>query len=110
MDQADAAVKIQSNFRGFQGRKTVDTIKYDKQRQKTTQFASKNKIRELLSHLLSLALYYQPDDLRGFLAEELTRIASQRQTSLFDDDDLDTMFDMIDITRRKTITGEQLQL
>lgn len=106
---AQAATKIQSNFRGFQDRKYVDTIKYDKQRQTTTQFVSKNKIRELLNHLLSLALYHQPDDLRGFLAEELARLAAFRQTTLFEEEDLNTMFDMIDITRRKTISGEQLR-
>eukprot|EP00759_Apiculatamorpha_spiralis_P006948 PhF_6_TR1413/c1_g1_i6/m.2468 len=109
MDEDSAATKIQSNFRGFQGRKAADTIKYDKQRQKTTQYSSKTKIRELLSHLLSLVIYHQPTDVRGFIIEELNRINAKKQSHLFDDDDIETMFDMVDITRRGTISSEQLR-
>lgn len=76
----------------------------------THQYLHDHKLNELFAHLLQLVLYHQPDDPRAFLADEVHRIRSERvSSSLFTEKDLETMFEMIDVTSQKWITVQQLR-
>ncbi len=83
-------------------------VSYDKQRNSTTEYVQRAKIQELLSHLLQHVVYRMPEDPKAFMVEELLRLqAKQTPTSLFHDEELDTMFDLIDVTNQKHISVAQ---
>ncbi|KAG5490016.1 hypothetical protein JKF63_00135 [Porcisia hertigi] len=78
--------------------------------QKTHHYIEKHKLNELFGHLLQLVLYYRPDDPRAFLAEEVRKIRQEKvSSSLFSERDLETMFEMIDVTSQRWITVAQLR-
>ncbi|KPA80055.1 hypothetical protein ABB37_05070 [Leptomonas pyrrhocoris] len=78
--------------------------------QRTRQYIHDHKLNELFAHLLQLVLYHKPENPRVFLADEVHRIRSEKvSSSLFTEKDLETMFEMIDVTSQKWITVQQLR-
>jgi hypothetical protein len=76
----------------------------------TRQYIHDHKLNELFAHLLQLVLYYKPENPRAFLADEVHKIRSEKaSSSLFTEKDLETMFEMIDVTSQKWITVQQLR-
>eukprot|EP01062_Namystynia_karyoxenos_P011621 TRINITY_DN14176_c0_g1_i1.p1 TRINITY_DN14176_c0_g1~~TRINITY_DN14176_c0_g1_i1.p1 ORF type:complete len:187 (+),score=62.12 TRINITY_DN14176_c0_g1_i1:83-562(+) len=108
-EAAQAATKIQKTYRGKNARERANKIKHDTARRKVTEYLRKHKVNELLQHLVSLLVYLRPEDPRSFLSEELRKLARAEMTDLVVDSDLDTMFDMVDITRQGFVTGTQLK-
>eukprot|EP00756_Hemistasia_phaeocysticola_P011318 Hpha_TRINITY_DN15109_c0_g3::TRINITY_DN15109_c0_g3_i2::g.130196::m.130196 len=104
-----AAIKIQAQYRGATARKQAAKVKHDIARKKVSVYLRKHKVQELFQHLVSLLVYIRPDDPRTFLAEEFRKFARKELTDLVVDSDLDTMFDMVDITRQGFVTGVQLK-
>ena len=79
------------------------------QKQKTTQYARDRHIGELFNHLMQAIVYHRPENPREFLREEIQKLQTSSTQSLFTDDDLSTMFDMIDVTKQGTISVDQLR-
>ncbi|KAJ9454042.1 hypothetical protein DIPPA_13033 [Diplonema papillatum] len=104
-----AAIKVQTLFRGHVSRRRVEQIKYDTARKKGQDYLQKKKIPSLLQHLFSLVTYHQPEDPNSFMLEEIQKLQKNQKTELLCDDDIDTMFEMIDITRQGYVTGTQLR-
>ncbi|CAJ1037824.1 hypothetical protein Q4I30_007913 [Leishmania utingensis] len=78
--------------------------------QRTQRYVQDHQLNELFGHLLQLVLYHRPDDPRAFLAEEVRKIREEKLTSpLFTERDLETMFEMIDVTAQRWITVTQLR-
>lgn len=76
----------------------------------THQYALDHKLNELFTHLIQLLIYYQPEDPRAFLADEVKKIREEKiSSSLFTERDLETMFELIDVTKQKWITVQQLR-
>lgn len=76
----------------------------------TQEYVQKHKINELFAHFLQLLLYEQPENPRAFLCEEIRKIREEKtSTSLFTERDLETMFDLIDVTKQRWITVQQLR-
>ncbi|KAG5489288.1 hypothetical protein GH5_00153 [Leishmania sp. Ghana 2012 LV757] len=76
----------------------------------THRYIQDHKLNELFGHLLQLVLYHRPDDPRAFLAEEVRKIREEKvSSSLFTERDLETMFEMIDVTAQRWITVAQLR-
>ncbi|KAG5463971.1 hypothetical protein LSCM1_00147 [Leishmania martiniquensis] len=83
---------------------SVDPVKL------THRYIQDHKLSELFGHLLQLVLYHRPDDPRTFLAEEVRKIREEKvSSSLFTERDLETMFEMIDVTAQRWITVAQLR-
>lgn len=76
----------------------------------TRTYAKQHHLNELFVHFLQLLLYYRPENPRSFLVQEIRSIREQKvSTSLFSEKDLETMFDLIDVTRQQSITVTQLR-
>jgi hypothetical protein len=86
-----------------------DPYKFHKQRRVASEFTRKNHIQELLAHLLQLVVYHKPEDPRAFMIAEVKKLQQQKPTALFDDEDLSTMFEMVDVSRQRTISKQQLE-
>lgn len=82
---------------------------YDTQRRVAEEYSAKHKLPELLSHLLQLVAYCKPEDPRAFMAEEIRKIRDNKASSLFVDEDFRTMFEMVDVTKRQSISADQLR-
>lgn len=86
-----------------------ESASYDKQRQRTESYLKDSKIQELLAHLLQLLVYHKPENPRQFLIDEVRKMQAKKSSDLFTDEDLATMFDMVDVTKQKSITTSQLR-
>lgn len=76
----------------------------------TRAYAKDHHLNELFVHFLQLLLYYRPNNPRTFLVQEIRKIRQQKESSsLFTETDLETMFDLIDVARRRTISLSQLK-
>lgn len=82
---------------------------YDLPRQTTVQYIEQAQVRELLQHLMELLVFNQPEDPRGFLVQELTKMKEKSYSDLIQPSDLVTMFEMIDINRTGVISGAQMK-
>lgn len=82
---------------------------YDKQRQAAETYLKAKQIPELLSYLLELVAYAKPEDPRKFVHDAVKKLQANKPDWLFADDELKTMFEMIDITTTKFISVEQLK-
>ncbi|CCW67011.1 unnamed protein product [Phytomonas sp. Hart1] len=75
----------------------------------TKEYIKKHRLNELFAHFLKLLLYHIPEDPRGFLSKEIKKISEEKtRSSFFNEKDLETMFELIDVTRQKYITEQQL--
>eukprot|EP00796_Vickermania_ingenoplastis_P005051 gene5051-3638_t len=76
----------------------------------TSEYAKKHHVNELFSHFLQLLMYHRPDDPRSFLVNEIQKMRdNSSSTSLFTEKDLETMFQLIDLTKQKWISVQQLR-
>lgn len=83
---------------------------YDVQRRQTAEYVKTQKISELFAHLMQLVVYHKPENPREFLMAEVKKMRDKKEsTSLFTEDDFGTMFDLIDVTKQKSISVEQLR-
>ena len=84
---------------------------YDLQQQAARRYIAEHHVQELLAHLLQLVAYHRPEDPKKFMREELAKIRENKGTpsELFTAEDLQTMFDMVDVTRQRSITKQQLK-
>ena len=85
------------------------TTNYDKQRSAAETYLKAKQIPELLSYLLELLTYAKPEDPRAYLLQAVTKMKEKKPEYLFADDELTTMFEMIDVTKAKFITVQQLK-
>lgn len=83
---------------------------YDVQRRQTAEYVQHHHISELFAHLMQLVVYNRPENPRAFLEAEVRKMRDQKSsTNLFTEDDFGTMFDLIDVTKQKTISVAQLR-
>lgn len=82
---------------------------YDKQRQAAEVYLKSKQIPELLSHLLELVAYAKPENPRAFMLDAVKKMQAKKPDCLFADDELTTMFEMIDVTKQKSISVQQLK-
>lgn len=82
---------------------------YDKQRNAAEAYLKAKQIPELLSYLLELLTYSKPENPRAFLVDAIKKMKDKKPEYLFADDELTTMFEMIDVTKSKAITVQQLK-
>lgn len=77
---------------------------------RTKEYAEKYHVNELFSHFLQLLMYHRPDSPRAFLVQEIQKMRENAiSTSLFTEKDLETMFQLIDLTKQKWISVSQLR-
>ncbi|XP_003967288.2 EF-hand calcium-binding domain-containing protein 10 [Takifugu rubripes] len=77
-----------------------------------TDYLQKHRIMELLENLNSLLFFYRPENPRAFLVEQLKQLKVSQQCgssgpNLFSNDDLDTIFGILDPNNQNYITGAQ---
>eukprot|EP01012_Entosiphon_sulcatum_P043571 TRINITY_DN5791_c0_g1_i1.p1 TRINITY_DN5791_c0_g1~~TRINITY_DN5791_c0_g1_i1.p1 ORF type:complete len:141 (-),score=37.15 TRINITY_DN5791_c0_g1_i1:17-439(-) len=90
--------------------KVVVEEKYDKHRQKVTDYLQQHHIHDLIHHLLTLLVYNRPAQPREFLVAELQKLKQfKTATQLLDENELETMFHMIDINNTGYVTGLQVK-
>eukprot|EP00695_Tsukubamonas_globosa_P002175 TRINITY_DN3273_c0_g1_i1.p1 TRINITY_DN3273_c0_g1~~TRINITY_DN3273_c0_g1_i1.p1 ORF type:complete len:182 (-),score=46.81 TRINITY_DN3273_c0_g1_i1:54-521(-) len=104
-----AALKIQSAYRGFQARKDVSELKYLERRKIATDYMAKHEIADTFQVLLMKVIFARPSDPREFLIQELKKMSSKSSSPLIEEQDLDTIFSMIDNTSRGFITADQFR-
>jgi hypothetical protein len=78
---------------------------YDKQRAATSKYVAEHKVPELFAHLMQLVVHHRPENPRAFMAEEVAKLQTGGEpTRLLTDDELSMMFELIDVTKQKTIS------
>jgi hypothetical protein len=84
---------------------------YDQTQNAARKYTKDHHIQELLAHLLQLVIFHRPEDPRKFMRDELEKIKKNQGTpsDLFTSEDLQTMFEMIDVTRQRHISKQQLR-
>ena len=75
----------------------------------TGEYLQTHQLQSLFSHLLQLVVYHQPENPRAFLVDELKRLQERKETLFFTDDELDMMFNLVDVTNQGFITLKQLR-
>jgi Ca2+-binding EF-hand superfamily protein len=66
------------------------------------------KVNELLEYLLNLLLVEKPDNPTDFLIKKLTELKSKSTSEILNRQDVETMYDLIDVTGKGSITTDQL--
>lgn len=67
-----------------------------------------HKINELMEYLLNALLVEKPKDPTAFLVETLKEIQKKNINSALKQQDYETIFDLIDVTGKASITNDQL--
>ncbi|EAN96818.1 hypothetical protein, conserved [Trypanosoma cruzi] len=76
----------------------------------TRMYVKQHKLNEIFAHFLQLLIYHKPENPRAFLQREIRlMIATKTSTPLFGEQDLETMFDLIDVTKQRWVTVSQLR-
>ncbi|KEG13309.1 hypothetical protein DQ04_01081020 [Trypanosoma grayi] len=76
----------------------------------TRSYVKKHKLNELFAHFLQLLIYHKPENPREFLQKEVRLLLETKtSTSLFKEQDLETMFNLIDVTKQRWVTVSQLR-
>lgn len=76
----------------------------------TSEYAKKHNVNALFSHFLQLLMYHRPENPRAFLVSEIEKMRdNSTSTSLFTEKDLETMFELIDLTKQRWISVQQLR-
>ncbi|RNF24082.1 uncharacterized protein Tco025E_02601 [Trypanosoma conorhini] len=77
---------------------------------RTYMYVKQHKLNNLFAHFLQLLIYHKPEDPRAFLRQEVRLMLEARtSTPLFTEQDLETMFDLIDVTKQRWVTVSQLR-
>ncbi|XP_041795602.1 LOW QUALITY PROTEIN: EF-hand calcium-binding domain-containing protein 10 [Chelmon rostratus] len=72
------------------------------------EYLKKHRIIELMDNLTSMLFFYRPDNPREFLVEQLKQLKSDvKGPNLFNNDNLDAVFRILDPTNQKYITFAQ---
>eukprot|EP00391_Amoebophrya_sp_Ameob2_P005785 CAMPEP_0178991688 /NCGR_PEP_ID=MMETSP0795-20121207/5673_1 /TAXON_ID=88552 /ORGANISM="Amoebophrya sp., Strain Ameob2" /LENGTH=128 /DNA_ID=CAMNT_0020683437 /DNA_START=179 /DNA_END=565 /DNA_ORIENTATION=+ len=74
--------------------------------QEAEEYLKKHRINELFNDLCAAVCYKKPENVKGFLVEELKK----RQTAaslLFDDSEIEAVFRMADLMQTGTISASQ---
>lgn len=72
------------------------------------EYIEKSKLNDIFQHIVSLLVLMRPEDPRSFLVEELTKMEGGQPTTLIDDADIDTMFDMLNISQEEFVDGKRV--
>ncbi|XP_040018221.1 EF-hand calcium-binding domain-containing protein 10 [Gasterosteus aculeatus] len=77
--------------------------------QDAADYVQKHKLLELMENLNSMLLFHRPENPREFLVEqlELSQQSGKTGPSLFNNDDLDTVFGLLDPIKQKYINFAQ---
>ncbi|CAD7957154.1 unnamed protein product [Amoebophrya sp. A120] len=76
--------------------------------QEAEQYLKKHRINELFNDLCAALCYKKPENVKGFLVEELKKRQSAPATSmLFEDAEIEAVFRMADLMQVGTITASQ---
>ena len=94
-------------------------LDYDQQRVASEAYLKAKQIPALLSHLLELIVYAAhpksdgrtepPADPRAFFLDAVKKLQAKQPDCLFGDNELKTMFEMIDVTKQGFIAVAQLR-
>ncbi|RNF05151.1 hypothetical protein TraAM80_04711 [Trypanosoma rangeli] len=77
---------------------------------RTYMYVKQHKLNKLFAHFLQLLIYHKPENPRAFLQQEIRlMLEAKTSTPLFTEQDLETMFDLIDVTRQRWVTVSQLR-
>jgi Ca2+-binding EF-hand superfamily protein len=88
--------------------KRDDVQTYYTGKQNSENYIEKEKIEELMEYLASHLVLKRPEDPIQFLIESLGNLKSKRQEQLMSLTDVNTMFDLIDINSKGSVTPQQL--
>ncbi|KAK7880682.1 hypothetical protein WMY93_032680 [Mugilogobius chulae] len=82
------------------------------QEQAAQEYLEKHRILELMENLISLVLFNKPENPKQFMSEQLellkkSRHSGTRGPSLFSNNNLDTVFGILDPADRKYISYDQ---
>jgi len=87
-----------------------DVQLYYNTKHESLQYLQSLNIQELLEHLMTQLLIEQPDSPKEYLIEYLTQIKNNSQkTGIFTTEDLEAMFQMIDLTGQGKISKSQFR-
>lgn len=75
----------------------------------TTQYISDNNIQELIELLMTELLIHQPENPKQFLVSYLTNLQNNKEANTFNNDDIEAMYDMIDITGTGKMSKDQFR-
>lgn len=81
--------------------------------EETMRYLKEHKVLALFENLTAALVYYRPEDPREFMKDYILQLQEAKSTpdkespSLIDDSNLDSIFGMLDITKKGHITHEQ---
>ncbi|CBH15625.1 uncharacterized protein TEOVI_000636800 [Trypanosoma equiperdum] len=85
-------------------------MELNEQELQTRGYVKKHRLNELFAHFLQLLIYNKPADPRLFLQQEIRSLLKGNPlTPLFTEQDFETMFDLIDVTKQRWVTVTQLR-
>ncbi|PNH02943.1 EF-hand calcium-binding domain-containing protein 10 [Tetrabaena socialis] len=76
-------------------------------RAKVETYLEQNKIPQLFEAITAELLFFKPDAPREHIVKYLENVKVSGTTTLINDQDLETMFGMFDITKRGMVTSDQ---
>lgn len=76
-------------------------------KQRTENYMAKHKIQGLFEAIVAQLLIVKPDDPRKFIVEYLEKTKGEGVPPVVDEQDLETMFNLFDITKRGTVSAQQ---
>lgn len=76
-------------------------------RVKAESYLETNKIPQLLEAITSQLLFHKPENPKEFICQYLEQVKVTGTPALINDQDLDTMFGMFDLTKRGSLTADQ---
>ncbi len=82
--------------------------------QAAAEYLKENKIMELFENMTSVLVYERPDNLKQFMKDYIEQLQKAKQDpdqvdppSLFDESNLESVFGMLDITRKGHISHDK---
>jgi Ca2+-binding EF-hand superfamily protein len=72
------------------------------------KYMSDNKINELMEYLLNSILVERPDNPNSFLVSKLNELKTKSTSEILNRQDIETMYDLIDVTGKGSISLDQL--
>lgn len=85
-----------SNDKFLEGKKTSSAYMQDR------------CVQELMEYLFNDVILHRPDDPVSYMIQTLEKLNANQKTELISDENIEVMFNMIDIHSKGTITGGQL--
>lgn len=88
---------------------TVVEVREDRKADVTEYFMQHN-IPTMFEYLCTMLVYHKPEDPKLFLIEQLQSMRENKSNQLFNDNDINTVFKMLDPLRKGTLIGEQVEM